>query len=218
MKKQRKAGDAGSSRRGRTPRPRGEKTLAMLQRALLTVIGRVGASGITHRRVADEAGVSLSATTYYFESKGDMIRKAYKFLCDGVLSDADRLIQNYDEPTSGAAALEGDVAATGEYLRSRLRANVVESLTLIELMLTAARDDEARRLLADDRSEIRKVMVGLMGRSGSSSPEEDADLVAAMINGLVLENLARGRPAEFEARAVVIVERVMRWLSAGESQ
>ncbi len=75
--------------------------------------------------------------------------------CRSGLSDADRLIQNYDEPTSGAAALEGDVAATGEYLRSRLRANVVESLTLMELMLTAARDDEARRLLADDRSANR---------------------------------------------------------------
>jgi len=218
MSKKDKDDVAGTSRRGRTPRPQGEKKLASLQRALLRVIGRVGAGGITHQRVADEAGVSLSATTYYFESKTDMIRKAYKFLCDGVRSDADRLMASYEEPPPGAAALEGDVAATGAYLRSRLRADVAESLTLMELLLTVARDEEARRLLADDRRGIRSVMVTLMGRSGSSKPEEDADLIAALMNGLVLEHLARGRPAGFESRAVAIVERVMRGLSAGDPQ
>jgi len=214
MKKRDKGDPAPSSRRGRKPRPSGDEKLKRLQEALIEVIGQVGTSGITHRRLAERAGVSLSATTYYFESKNDMARGAYKFLCDGVIADAERLKSEFDDPTTRSGTPESDVAAIGAYMRSRLRASPNETLARLELMLTVARDAEARRNLASSRKAIREIMVGLMEESGSSLPEADADLVSALINGLLLEYHARGAPRDFRDRASEIVRRVARWLVA----
>ena len=216
MKKRGKGDPAQSSRRGRSPRPGGEEKLERLQEALIEVIGQVGVGGITHRRLAEQAGVSLSATTYYFESKNDMARKAYKFFCDGVIADAERLKSEFDDPTTGSGTRESDAAAIGAYMQSLLRASPNESLARIELMLTVARDAEARRSLASDRKAIHEIMVGLMEESGSPLPEADADLVSALISGLLLEYHARGAPTDFGDRASEIVQRVARWLVADD--
>ena len=44
--------------------------------AALRVIGRSGTQSVTHRAVAEEAGVPLGSTTYYFDSKDDLLRQA----------------------------------------------------------------------------------------------------------------------------------------------
>jgi DNA-binding transcriptional regulator YbjK len=67
-----------ASRSRSTParRQRGERRRREILEAALRVIGRDGVAGLTHRAVADEAGVSLAATTYYFASKADLLREA----------------------------------------------------------------------------------------------------------------------------------------------
>src|SRR5262249_57001171 len=44
--------------------------------ATLRVIGRSGREAVTHRAVAEEAGVPLGSTTYYFDSRDDLLRQA----------------------------------------------------------------------------------------------------------------------------------------------
>ncbi|HEY2602086.1 MAG TPA: TetR family transcriptional regulator [Thermoleophilaceae bacterium] len=44
--------------------------------ATLRVIGEGGVNSVTHRAVAQEAGVSLASTTYYFDSKSALIEEA----------------------------------------------------------------------------------------------------------------------------------------------
>ena len=41
--------------------------------AALRVIGRSGRQAVTHRAVAEEAGVPLGSTTYYFDSRDDLL-------------------------------------------------------------------------------------------------------------------------------------------------
>lgn len=48
--------------------------------ATLRLIGRIGISQVTHRRVAEEAGLSLAATTYFFASKEELIHTAFQYL------------------------------------------------------------------------------------------------------------------------------------------
>lgn len=48
--------------------------------ATLRLIGRIGISQVTHRRVAEEAGLSLAATTYFFTSKEELIQTAFQYL------------------------------------------------------------------------------------------------------------------------------------------
>src|SRR6266851_217399 len=47
--------------------------------AALRVIGAGGPDAITHRRVAAEARVALGSLTYYFESRDDLVRQAFRF-------------------------------------------------------------------------------------------------------------------------------------------
>src|SRR3954465_962 len=44
--------------------------------ATLRVIGREGREAVTHRAVAEEAGVPLGSTTYYFDSRDDLLGQA----------------------------------------------------------------------------------------------------------------------------------------------
>src|SRR5690349_25002123 len=44
-------------------------------RATIRLIGERGADAVTHRAVAEEAEVPLSATTYYFASKEELLEQ-----------------------------------------------------------------------------------------------------------------------------------------------
>lgn len=50
--------------------------------AAIKVITDFGVEGLTHRRVADYAEVPLSATTYYFSSRNDLLIEAFKKAID----------------------------------------------------------------------------------------------------------------------------------------
>ena len=55
------------------------RRIALLEATLL-ILGRDGSAAVTHRAVADEAGVPIAATTYYFSSKEDLLREALHLL------------------------------------------------------------------------------------------------------------------------------------------
>jgi len=55
---------------------RGERRRRAILDATLALVGREGTAAVTHRAVAAEAGVPLAATTYYFDSKEELIRDA----------------------------------------------------------------------------------------------------------------------------------------------
>src|SRR3954454_18644458 len=40
------------------------------------ILRRAGRQAVTHRAVAEEAGVPLGSTTYYFDSRDDLLRQA----------------------------------------------------------------------------------------------------------------------------------------------
>lgn len=57
--------------------PDGKRRLA---EATLQIIGSQGLSQVTHRRVAQAAGLSLASTTYFFASKDELIHTAFHYL------------------------------------------------------------------------------------------------------------------------------------------
>ena len=56
--------------------PRGTARREAILRAAVDLIGEQGPDALTHRAVAERAGVSLSATTYWFSSKEEIFREA----------------------------------------------------------------------------------------------------------------------------------------------
>jgi DNA-binding transcriptional regulator YbjK len=109
--------------------------------AAARVIADHGLAGITHRRVAAEAGVSLAATTYYYASKADIVADASRLLLEEQvdrLQDFARAVPSPEIPDFRALAVR---------LIANMRANRLrESLACCEIVLGAARQPELRDL------------------------------------------------------------------------
>lgn len=109
--------------------------------AAIAVIGERGLSAVTHKMVAERAGVSLAATTYYFETKADIVAQASSQLLHGYVGSFDRYIERH----------RAQPAADFHGFFLRLLGNVAERhrmgiLAWCEIMLDAARRDTTRRL------------------------------------------------------------------------
>jgi DNA-binding transcriptional regulator YbjK len=65
-------------RRAATLTPKGEARREALLAAVLRVLAREGATGVTHRSVAKEAGVPAAAATYYFATLDDLLVTALR--------------------------------------------------------------------------------------------------------------------------------------------
>jgi AcrR family transcriptional regulator len=77
----------------RRQRPaRGSAKTAILE-ATLEIIARHGIDAVTHRGVAEQAGVSPGSTTHHFSSRKDLLREAFRFY----LQYADRFLMEIDE-------------------------------------------------------------------------------------------------------------------------
>ena len=59
-----------------TPRPRGAARREALLEAALVLVAEVGPDAVTHRRVAETAGLPLASTTYWFASKDELLTAA----------------------------------------------------------------------------------------------------------------------------------------------
>jgi DNA-binding transcriptional regulator YbjK len=55
--------------------------------AALRVIGEGGVKAVTHRAVAQEAGVALASTTYYFDSKSALVEEALELMIARSIDD-----------------------------------------------------------------------------------------------------------------------------------
>lgn len=170
------------------PRPRrrrGAKRRQELLEATLRVLAREGSAGVTMRAVAAEAGVPATATTYYFDSKQELLLEVWRL-------HAEREAARVTDAT-GAMTVEATPKALGDQLagfvheglgpgRERLMAEV-------ELLLEAARDGELEELTRIWHQAIRERMRGMLAAAGSSTPDLDARLVIAAAAGLELDNL-----------------------------
>src|SRR3954470_15650445 len=63
--------------------------------ATVRIVARDGVGAVTHRRVAEEAGVSLFSTTWHFASKGEILEAALRWTAqrevERVAAMADRI-------------------------------------------------------------------------------------------------------------------------------
>lgn len=107
----------------------------------IVAISRHGMGGVTHRRVANEAHVSLAATTYYYETKGDIIADASRTLLARYV-DAFRRFSKKTDP--GARLSFRDFAL--KLVFNAAGKHKVETLAWCEILVNAARDDEMREL------------------------------------------------------------------------
>jgi DNA-binding transcriptional regulator YbjK len=155
-------------------------------KAVLRLLGREGAAAITHRAVAEEAGVPIAATTYYFSSKDDLVREALQLHADQETQRVAQAMHSLGE-TPTIEALADRLADFVDY---GLRAGRTTLIAEYELLLQAARHRELEPLSRVFYDQIRGQLYETLKELGSTDPEGASQLILAALAGLEVDNLA----------------------------
>lgn len=167
------------ARRRRDPERRIEEIVAATER----VIAARGIEGLTHRAVAEEAGVPLGATTYHFATKDDLIAAALQRAVDRFGAYLDEWTAQRPNLTPVQFAVLLTDALMGSFTEAGRGQNVME----FELYLAALRRP-ALRAVADQYTELN-----IRAVSHYTDPVT-ASAVAAATNGITLRGLANSNP------------------------
>ncbi len=153
--------------------------------ATLRLIATDGVDSITHRRVATAANVPLGSTTYYFESREQLLREAFRLYLTRIWALQTQLLKKC-RIESAADLVDYLVALT-----KRTFEDEAMMLAEYELTLFAARDSE----VADALQEWDATMIAELARAleplGCARPFDAAKTLLHMMRGHELDSLSR---------------------------
>lgn len=174
--------------------PKGQARREALLEATLRVLERDGSSGVTHRAIATEAGVPVSAATYYFANLDDLYVSALRRA-------------TAEQVALFAPLANGDVRAYAESLHAWAFETRASAIAQYELMFAAMRRDSLR----DDAA----LWYSTLGDSVSRHTPDarTARVVALAIDGLLLKMLWLREPSTVDA-----VEEALREIFAALRQ
>lgn len=181
----------------KTERPRGAARRETLLEAVLRIVAEVGADAVTHRRVAEVAGLPLASTTYWFDSKEHLLTAALELAAERDVGRLHALVAaRSDETDPLAVALD----AILEPLQGNLQASRGSLVATYALLLEAARRP-ALQAVARRWTDAYLDMLGrLFEDAGSKQARADAELLLAAADGLLIEQLGSGDTTDLRPR------------------
>jgi DNA-binding transcriptional regulator YbjK len=170
-------------------RPRGAARREAIVDAALTLLGRGGSGAVTHRAVASEAEVPLAATTYYFETKDELVLEAFALARSRDVA----ALEASGRPGASACPTVEELAAwlVAQFLPRGDDARCAQ-LVLYELELEAARRPELAELSRTWTDAYVAALAPVVAELGARDPERDAWIVVTALEGISLELLASG--------------------------
>jgi len=174
-----------------TARDRAAVPQAILD-AALRLVGQEGTSALTHRRVAEVAGVSLSATTYYFRSKAQILEQALFLAAERELTELSAVHDLFDPATM---TLEEWAARLARVLAAETKGKRrVMLLAQFEMDLYAARHQRLRAAVIELNARYAALIEPVLVRLGARETAGSARLFVAAVTGLLLEQAACPMP------------------------
>lgn len=165
-------------------RPRGAARREALLDAVIRIVADIGADAVTHRRVAQEAGLPLASTTYWFDSKEHLLTAALE-------RAAERDIARLHAFLDGAAANADPLALAVDAIVGppEEQSNRGSLLATYALMLEAARRPAMRAINQRWTEAYLEALARLLDAAGSEQPRPDAVILLAAADGLLVEQL-----------------------------
>jgi TetR/AcrR family transcriptional regulator, regulator of biofilm formation and stress response len=162
--------------------------------AAVRVMGAGGPDAITHRRVAARASVPLGSLTYYFASREELVREAFRFYIAEATAFLNDLQREY-RPRSAADLVELLVEVTR---REFMDPAIVRAE--YEMILYAARDEAVARDFAAWERGLEARLASQLEALGAPRPFEGGRTLVDLARGFELERLSRHEGAEDELR------------------
>ncbi|HVY79356.1 MAG TPA: TetR family transcriptional regulator [Steroidobacteraceae bacterium] len=176
-----KAEPAAAARSRAPKQERSAQRQRLIAEAAIAVIADHGIASVTHRRVAERAGVSLAATTYYYKTKADIIAVASAQLLAGYVDAFRRVAERHRaEPGTSVRDLVSRLVinATGKYRTG--------TLAWCEIILDGARHQDTRTLARAWFARLFEIWSQIARVHELDAPEDVARSAIDMIIGLLL--------------------------------
>jgi DNA-binding transcriptional regulator YbjK len=167
-----------------------------LLKAAVQVAGEQGAGATTHRAVAARAGVPLAATSYYFDSIGDLLAEAMRTAVGVRAAELQSLALSRAEATEeGPPAPGGDSPdAVATRLAAALsRFDRTASLAQMEAYLHAARSSQVQAGVGEALATFEAIAEAALQAAGARRAGEGARAFVALADGFLLHRLANPR-------------------------
>jgi DNA-binding transcriptional regulator YbjK len=183
--------------------PKGQRRRQELLGAAAELAAERGFAAVTHRAVAERAGVSPASTTYYFPTIGDLVATSLAELQAFLAAEIEASVQrSLADGTAPADLIDRFATALVE-----LGGNVV--LAQYEIYLNGRRDATLRDSAAAALGGFTRAATTLLEAFGAPDPEPYARAMVGVVDGLMLHHLARPTPddlamLEHAIRAVAI--------------
>jgi TetR/AcrR family transcriptional regulator, regulator of biofilm formation and stress response len=157
--------------------------------ATVRIVAGEGVAAVTHRRVAAEAGVALSSTTWHFATKADILEAALHWTArrevDRIAGIADRVGDTGFDATAWAAEL-------ADWLIEQVTVEREIAVALYRLQVELLGSDGARTVHREWGQGLLAVGEPVLEHSSTPTPELDVRLVVAALDGLRMSVLNSG--------------------------
>ena len=190
---------------------RGSEKRALIIEATAQLVMEQGFSAVSHRAVAERAGVPLSATTYYFRSLDDLLTATVERLAGTWLAAAREAVDRFAGPGELRDVADAVLAIALLTPPGSGYADRAGVLSLYDRYLEAARHPHLQVLIATYDRDLDHLISTVLSRAGLPHDLGAAALVLAVADGAVLRALAEGSDVGAARHSV---ERVLEHMSA----
>ena len=162
---------------------------AAIVAATVRIVAREGVAAVTHRRVAAEAEVALSSTTWHFATKADILEAALHWTArhevERIGAIADRLGDTDFDPAAWAEEL-------ADWLIEQLTTEREIAVALYRLQVELLGSAGALEVHREWGEGLLAVGERVLERSQTATPDLDVRLIVAALDGLRMGILNSG--------------------------
>jgi DNA-binding transcriptional regulator YbjK len=169
-----------------------ERVREAIVAATVRVVAREGVAAVTHRRVAAEADVSLSSTTWHFATMADILEAALRWTSRREVARITEIAERLDGTDFDSAAWAEELSdwvieqVTGER-------DIVVALYRLQIELLGT--PGAREVDREWGRSLRALGDRVLQHSTTLTPDLDIRLVVAALDGLRLSALSEDEVA-----------------------
>ena len=178
--------------------------------ATLRLIGSGGVNTVTHRAVAEEAGVSLASTTYYFDSKSALIEEALELMIARSIDDVRQFTTCPPEISQ-----EELIDRVMGFAEAQINDPNAFLLAQYELMLEAGRAEYLRPLARRWTIAYMDGFNNLVESAGLPDPVATAEIVTNFVEGALLNHVTTPTDDFLEGRFRPLLTDLVAALDSG---
>ena len=174
--------------------------------AALRIVAAGGPDAITFRRVAERAGVPLGSLTYYFESREDLLREAFRLY----LAEAAAFVRDVEEGSRSHTPSQ-----VIEMVMAIMRREFSDDPAMVrveyELILYAVREPELAREFNAYERWMETKLAGSLEKVGAPRPIDAARTIIDVARGFEIERLthAGAQLEDLQRRLSLVIDALV---------